>query len=135
MASPKPELYTDHIDPNVYIAREYAPLPDRMRSFTRYAANLPAALANMRANIHTPMAKPFAQIGQGRFAGLASYLKGDVPQVFASVSDSGLHREFVQANAGAVKALEEAAAWFATGEKGQQLALRWAPSALPICCG
>jgi hypothetical protein len=112
-----PEFYTGLIDPNVYIAREYAPLPERMRSFTRYAANLPAALANMRTNIHTPMAKPFAQIGQGRFAGLASYLKGDVPQVFASVSDSGLHREFDQANAGAVKALEETAAWFAEQEK------------------
>jgi hypothetical protein len=112
-----PEFYTGLIDPNVYIAREYAPLAERMRSFTRYAGNLPAALANMRVNIHTPMAKPFAQIGQGRFAGLASYLKSDVPQVFASVSDSGLRREFVQANAGAVKALEEAAAWFADQEK------------------
>ena len=114
-----PEFYTEYIDPNVYIAREYAPLPERMRSFTRYAANLPAALASVRANIHTPMAKPFAQIGHGRFAGLASYLKGEVPQVFASVSDSGLRREFDQANAGAVKALEETAAWFdEQGKKG-----------------
>ena len=112
-----PEFYTGSIDPNVYIAREYAPLPDRMRAFTRYAANLPAALASVRANIHTPMAKPFARIGQGRFAGLASYLKGDVPQVFASVSDSGIRREFEQANAGAVKALEETAAWFGEQEK------------------
>src|SRR3954464_14243402 len=42
-----PEFYTGSIDPNVYIAREYAPLPDRMRAFTRYAANLPAALASV----------------------------------------------------------------------------------------
>ena len=112
-----PESYTEYIDPNVYIAREYASLPDRMRAFTRYAANLPAALASVRANIHTPMAKPFAQIGQGRFAGLASYLKGDVPQVFASVSDTALRREFGPANAGAVKALEETATWFGEQEK------------------
>jgi hypothetical protein len=112
-----PEYYTDNLDPNVYIAREYAPLPERMRAFTRYAGNLPAALASVRANIHTPMAKPFAQIGHGRFAGLASYLKGDVPQVFASVKDTGLRREFDQANAGAVKALEETAAWFGEQEK------------------
>jgi hypothetical protein len=95
----------------VYIAREYAPLADRMKSFTRYASNLPAALAHVRANLRTPMPRPYAQIGQGRFSGLAAYLKSDVPQVFASVADSGLHREFVAANASAVKALEELGSW------------------------
>jgi Bacterial protein of unknown function (DUF885) len=107
-----PEFYTGSIDPNVYIAREYAPLSQRMRSYTRYAANIPAALAHVRANLRTPMPKPYAEIGQGRFSGLASYLKTDVPQVFRSVTDSALHREFGSANRGAVKALEELAAWF-----------------------
>jgi hypothetical protein len=112
-----PEYYTDNIDPNVYIAREYAPLADRMRSFTRYASTLPAALIHVRANIRTPMPKPYAEIGRGRFSGLAAYLKTDVPQVFASVADSELHREFAAANAGAVKALEEMGAWF--GQQGK----------------
>jgi hypothetical protein len=112
-----PEYYTGSLDPNVYIAREYAPLADRMRSFTRYASNLPAALAQVRANIRTPMPKPYAEIGRGRFSGLAAYLKTDVPQVFASVADSGLHREFAVANAGAVQALDELGAWFAEQEK------------------
>jgi hypothetical protein len=113
-----PEYYTDNLDPNVYIAREYAPLPERMRAFTRYAGGLPAAIANVRANLHTPMPKAFAQIGQGRFGGLASYLKKDVPQVFASVSDTGLQREFRTATAGAVKALEDIAGWL--GEQAKQ---------------
>jgi hypothetical protein len=107
-----PEFYTGSIDPNVYVAREYAPLSQRMRSYTRYASNLPAAVAHVRANLRTPMPKPYAEIGQGRFSGLASYLRTDVPQVFRSVTDSGLQREFGAANAGAVKALEELAAWF-----------------------
>src|SRR4051794_41006298 len=50
-----PEFYTGGIDPNVYLAREYAPLPERMRAFTKYATNLPAALAHARANLRTPM--------------------------------------------------------------------------------
>jgi hypothetical protein len=107
-----PEFYTGSLDPNVYIAREYAPLHQRMRAFTRYASNLPAALANVRANIRTPMPKPFAEIGRGRAGGLAGYLKSDVPQVFGSVSDSALRREFAAANAGAVKALDQLTAWF-----------------------
>jgi hypothetical protein len=107
-----PEFYTGALDPNVYIAREYAPLPQRMQAFTRYAANLPAALANAKANLRTPMPKPFAEIGKGRAEGLASYQKDDVPQVFGAVKDSALQREFSRSNAGAVKALLELTAWF-----------------------
>ena len=113
-----PEFYTGSIDPNVYIAREYAPLPERMRSFTRYAGNLPGAVRNIRANLRTPMPRTFAEIGRGRFEGLASYLKNDVPQVFGSVSDSALQREFRTANAGAVTALEDLATWF--GEESRR---------------
>ena len=107
-----PEFYTGALDPNVYIAREYAPLPQRMQAYTRYARNLPTALANAKANLRTPMPKPFAEIGKGRAEGLTTYLKNDVPQVFRAVTDSALQREFSSANAGAVKALLELTAWF-----------------------
>jgi hypothetical protein len=110
-----PEYYTDGIDPNVYLAREYAPLEQRMKAFTLYARNLPRALAQARANLRTPMPKTYAEIGHGRFSGLASYLENDVPQVFAPVKDSALEREFRVANAEAVRSLQEIAAWL----KGQ----------------
>jgi len=78
-----PEFYSGTIDPNVYIAREYAPLERRMRAFTRYAGHLPRALAQVRANLRTPLPRPFAEIGRGRFGGLAGYLKQDVPRCSA----------------------------------------------------
>ena len=112
-----PEFYTGGLDPNVYLAREYAPLPERMRAFTRYATNLPAALAHARTNLRTPMPKAYAKIGQGRIAGLAEYLEGSVPAVFASVSDTALQRQFAMANAGAAKALRELSVWFGQQEK------------------
>jgi hypothetical protein len=111
-----PEYYAGSMDPNVYIAREYAPLPERMKSFTKYAANLPAALASIRTNLRTPMPSAYARIGNGRFAGLADYLEKDVPAVFAEVRDSTLNRGFAAANASAVKALRELAAWFTQEE-------------------
>jgi hypothetical protein len=112
-----PEFYTGGIDPNVYLAREYAPLPERMRAFTKYATNLPAALAHARSNLRTPLPKAYAKIGQGRVSGLAEYLEGSVPAVFASVTDTALQRQFTTANAGAAKALRELSAWFAEQEK------------------
>jgi hypothetical protein len=112
-----PEFYSGSLDPNAYLTREYAPLAERMRAFTRYAMSLPAALDQMRANLRTPMPRAYAEIAIGRFGGLASYLKDDVPKVFVSVGDSTLRREFEGANAGAVAALVKTTAWFTSEEK------------------
>ena len=58
------------------------------------------------------MPKAYADIGRGRFGGLASYLGHDVPMAFDSVRDSTIRRDFVAANDAAAKALKETDAWF-----------------------
>ncbi len=114
-----PEFYAGQLDPNVYVTREYARPADRMRSFARYAESLPAALSQVRANIRTPMPKSYAEIAVGRLHGLATYLKRDVPGVFGSAGGTVLRREFEAANAAAIKALDDLAAWFTTeGKRG-----------------
>lgn len=112
-----PTWYTDQIDPNVYLARDYASLPERMRAYTRWAQRLPKALAQMRDNLHVPMPRSYADIGRGHMGGMASYLAQDVPVAFDSVADSVTRREFASANAAAVRALKEMDAWLATEQK------------------
>jgi len=109
--------YADQIDPNVYLARAYAPLPNRMRAYTRWARSLPGALTHMRSNLQTPMPRAYADIGRGRIGGLVSYLEQDVPVAFDSVTDSVTRRDFASANAAAVRALKEMDAWLATEQK------------------
>jgi Bacterial protein of unknown function (DUF885) len=108
-----PTWYADQIDPNVYLTRPYAPLAERMRAYTRWAGALPGALAQIRANLRTPMPKAYADIGRGRFGAMVGYLQHDVPMAFDSVSDSTARREFVSANTAAAKALKDMDAWFA----------------------
>jgi uncharacterized protein (DUF885 family) len=109
-----PTWYTDQIDPNVYLARDYAPLAERMRAYTRWAQALPKALAQMRSNLQSPMPRSYADIGRGQVAGMASYLEQDVPLAFDSVTDSVTRREFASANTAAARALKEMDVWFAT---------------------
>jgi hypothetical protein len=109
--------YGDQIDPNVYLARNYAPLADRMRAYTRWARSLPRALRQMRANLQTPMPRAYADIGHGQIGGLVSYLQQDVPLAFDSVTDAVAQRDFASANAAAILALKEAEAWLATEQK------------------
>ena len=112
-----PTWYTNQIDPNVFLARPYAPLAERMSAYTRWAQALPRALARMRANLQTPMPRAYADIGQGQMSGMASYLEKDVPVAFDSVTDSVTRRRFASANTVAIRALRETDAWFAAEQK------------------
>ncbi|MGB2868526.1 MAG: DUF885 domain-containing protein [Bacteroidota bacterium] len=106
-----PTFYS--IDPNVYVARPYAPLETRMRAYTMYAKGIPSVATQIRKNLRTPLPRTFVDIGRITFGGLASYYANDVPAVFAGVKDQALQSEFKAANAEAIKAMKELDAWFA----------------------
>jgi hypothetical protein len=107
-----PAFFGDALDPNVYVARPYAPLDTRMKAFTTWAKNVPAALAQIRATLQTPMPLPLAEIGKIRFGGMVSYLENDVPRVFASVKDVGLRADFDTSRNGAAAAFNAMGTWF-----------------------
>jgi hypothetical protein len=107
-----PLFYAGPLDPNLYLSREYAPLERRMRGYVDYARAVPRAVEQARANLHTPMPRTYAELGERSFSGLAGYYESDVPAVFAAVDDADLQTEFRQANAAAAKAARELGAWF-----------------------
>lgn len=107
-----PLFYAGPLDPNLYLAREYAPLERRMRAYVDYARAVPRAAAQIRANLRTPMPRAFAELGELSFGGLAPYYEGDVPPLFAAVEDPDLQAEFRAANAEAARAMRELGAWF-----------------------
>ena len=99
------------LDPNVYIARNYAPAPKRMQAFIRFAKQVPIAAANIRANLRMPMPASFIDYGKAAFDGFADYYVGDAKTAFASVKDPALQAEFDQAAGAASKAMRELASW------------------------
>src|SRR5262249_30345443 len=74
-----PRFYVDPPDPNVYVAREYAPLPERLKAYIAYAKAVPTAAERIKANLRTPLPKPYVDIGKLSFAGLADYYQKDIP--------------------------------------------------------
>ena len=113
-----PGYYGWAFDPNVYVAREYAPLPDRLRAYIAYAKAIPRAAGEARANLKTPMPRTYVQLGRILFGGLATFYANDVPATFAAVADAKLQEEFRAANAGAIAAMKDLDAWFASLEAG-----------------
>lgn len=106
-----PAFYIEQLDPAVYVTREYAPLDQRMRAYINYANAIPAATANIAANLRMPMASTLLERGISAFKGYANFFRDDVPQAFASIADPELQKQFVEANARAEKAMRELALW------------------------
>ncbi len=99
------------MSPDIYLTRPYAPLPERMAAYNKWARAVPRAAEQARANLRTPIPRSYIDIGHLRYGGLATYLADDVPGVFAAVDDSGLQSEFEAANAGAIEAFQALDAW------------------------
>jgi Bacterial protein of unknown function (DUF885) len=111
-----PQFYADGIDPNVYVARDYAPLEQRLVAYTDYAKAIPAALEQIRKNLRTPLPRTFINIGHTTFGGLVSFYEKDVPAIFASVKDEQKQKDFREANTAATAAMKDLDAWFTSQE-------------------
>jgi uncharacterized protein (DUF885 family) len=103
--------FDNGLDPNVYIARPYADAPTRMRAFIGYLRAIPAAVAQIRANLEVPMPLAHLEFGIAGFNGFAEYYRGDATAAFAEVDDAALQAELAAAVETAANAVTEAAAW------------------------
>ncbi|MGE5721236.1 MAG: DUF885 domain-containing protein, partial [Sphingomonadales bacterium] len=105
----------DGLDPNVYIARPYADKATRMRAFIAFARRVPAAAAQIRANLRMPMPLSFIELGKSGFQGFADYYVGDAKAAFADVKDPALQVEFDEAAGAASRSMHDLATWLEGG--------------------
>ncbi|MEO7169575.1 MAG: DUF885 domain-containing protein [Sphingomonas sp.] len=99
------------LDPNVYVARNYADAPTRMKAMIKFLRQVPGAAANIRANLKTPMPLSFINYSVAGFNGFADYYTGDAKKAFAGVQSPVLQDEFNQVSAAAAKSMHDLAAY------------------------
>ena len=102
-----PNSYAGALDPGIYVTREYAPLETRIKSYTTYAKNVPAALTQIKGTLKTPLAKDLVKIARQTIGGLSGFYSGDVIKVFGAVKDEAAQKEFKEANDAAIKAVKD----------------------------
>ena len=106
-----PGFYLGALDPNVYIARQYADATTRMKAFIAYANNVPKAAEQIKANIKLPLPATFVKLGQAGFNGFAEYYTGDAKKAFAEVKDEALQKQFDEAATKAGVAMKDVATY------------------------
>src|SRR5260370_7913724 len=57
-----PTYYSFALEPDVYVARAYPPLPERLRAYSRYARAIPAAAGRIPANLRPPLPLTYVHI-------------------------------------------------------------------------
>jgi hypothetical protein len=129
-----PFFYAEAFDPNLYLTREYAPAAARRAASARLATAIPAAVEQVRGNLEPPLPRPYSQVGEQIFRGLASFYAADVPAAFAGVGGAEAAAELAASCAGAARALSELADWvagaagaddgYALGEEGLAAMIR-----------
>ena len=107
------------LDPNVYIARNYADPATRMRATITLFRKIPQAAANIRANLKTPMPASYIDYGVAAFKGFADFYGGDAKKAFADVKSPALQDEFAKSSAAASKAMADLATWL-QGQRATQ---------------
>lgn len=104
-----PLAYSDVFDPEAYVAREYAPLEQRLSGYVKLLKGVPRAVEQMKANLgRAPMPKPYSEVGKLVYGGYADFFAKDGPQVFAGVKEQG---ELAAASKAASESLRGFAEW------------------------
>ncbi len=99
------------LDPNVYVSREYAGKPERMKAMIAFFEAVPQAAANIRANLKNPMPASFIKYGVAGFGGFAEYYAGDARAAFADVKDAQLQAKFKAASDAAARSMADLRDW------------------------
>ena len=99
-----PALYPDR--PGMNMERDFAPLPERMKSATARQNAIPAMLAEAKKNL-TDMPPVFIDVALDNLDGGISFLSGDMPKAFASVKDAALQKQFAASTKAAVDAAKD----------------------------
>ena len=111
-----PAWYVGNFDPNVYLTRDYADRPTRLKALLTFLQGVPAAATQIQANLKGPLPKSFIQFGASAYGGYAEFYKGDMLKAFADVKDPALQQQVADAAIKASAAMDGLTVWL----KGQE---------------
>lgn len=103
--------YFGAISPDIYVARNYAKSPVRMRALVNHTRNLPNLIRQLQENLVTPLPKPHLERALGYFTGMVEYYEDVIPEQFALVEDVNLHQQLSDASLSAVHAFRSTLVW------------------------
>ena len=106
-----PMIYAHCADLNIYIARNFAPLEDRVRSLVMIESQIPNILIAGKTNLEAVLPRPYVELAIQIARGSADFLRKDMVAAVETVKDQEVRGNFLDANRKAANALSDFAGW------------------------
>jgi uncharacterized protein (DUF885 family) len=106
-----PMTYAHAIDLNIYIARKFAPVEDRVRSIIAIEAQAPNIMIAGKTNLAQNLPKPYVELAIQIARGAVHFLQKDLVEAIKDLKDEKLLAAFSTSNRKAVAALIDYANW------------------------
>jgi uncharacterized protein (DUF885 family) len=106
-----PMTYANALDVSIYIKRDFAPLPDRVRSIIAVERHMPEVMAAARANLEDSLPRPYVETAIEVANGAADFLGGELVAALTNLPAPSLLAEFNTANGAAITGLHDYVAW------------------------
>ncbi|MDQ2867549.1 MAG: DUF885 domain-containing protein [Verrucomicrobiota bacterium] len=108
-----PMVYAQCANLNIYIARNFSPLEDRVRSLTALEAQIPNVIIAGKTNLEEKLPKPYVELAIEIARSSAEFLRKDMVAALAPLKDPELRANFNESNRKAASALNDYADWLA----------------------
>jgi len=106
-----PMTYARSADLNIYIARNFAPLEDRVRSLLQIEAQIPNILIAGKTNLEAVLPRPYVELAIQIARGSADFLRKDMVTAVETVKGQEVRGNLVDASRRAATALSDFASW------------------------
>lgn len=106
-----PMTYAGSLDVNIYVKRDFAPLPERVRSLVAILKQAPALVAAARQNLEQALPRPQVEVAIRQAEGAADFLAKDMVAALAPLQDAELQSQFQAANNVAIAEMRRFAQW------------------------
>ncbi len=106
-----PMTYAGAVDVNVYLKRDFAPLPERLRSIVNVERQTGALFTAARENLVDPLPRPKVALAIVIARGAADFLANDLVAAIKDVKDEALMDQFRDANTAAIYELSSFATY------------------------
>ncbi len=109
--SQNPMTYAGALNVNIYVKRDFAPLPQRVRSIVAILNQASNLIAAAKANLDDALPRPFVETAIEVAQGSVDFLGKDLVEALKDFQDEPLRGQFLAANAHAVEQLKGYIDW------------------------
>ena len=95
-----------HIELNIYISRDYAPLDQRIKALTRGLYGVPKYLESLGSGLDRRISAPVLEAGIEAYEGVSAFYENDLTTAVANLKDEAIRGDFERARDSAAAAVK-----------------------------